>query len=360
MAWIDQFARSTFNLYAGQVIEGFQPIDFFHFYPLWYDLWVERVASALNTLEADQKSYQELKPILPIPSSLRVQLQKLVPTWQGTSRQHAPAFRTYGEFFARMAAETNPTDPFAETSNRIHSPSEIENMLGAIAWQSGSPTAARLMGQLITAAGSLGHGLFNDLGIDYSWDAYGPYPVTYKGENYTLLIREFTHLRPAELWSAEHLSNVETITLFGLYQNVDWIIPFVGCHASPKSGSIVDGLKHFSLAADGQPLDETATKTLIVDLSTKAEALYRVIRAMNFEALKTKVMEQECYQLKELLTAADMDWRPTTKMLESVKDRPLLEGIIPHGVMMTDYEQYVDVFGIRLFAKEVLDQSLAR
>lgn len=354
MGWINKFTKSIFNLFAGNVLEGFQPIDFFHFYPLWYDLWVERVAGVIKKLDLESKSYQELKGILSVPSNMRAQLQKLIPTYQGV-RKNQSDFKVVANFFARMLEECCPSDPFAETKNLIHSSEQMDLIMNS-KWQSGDVLKARKIGQLITTIGSLGHGLYNDLGVDFCWDAYGPYKVSEKGENFNLLIRHFPNLCPKELWPDKYLTSVKEISIYALYQDVEWVIPFVGCHASPLSGSIVQGLKKYFVMVDGVLVNDEKVNNLISEFAQKAEALYKDIKKLSFEELKIMVMNQECYQLKKLFDSAGVDWKPTEEMLNRIRDKQLLTGILPHGIMMTDINEYEEIFGIKLFDQEVLNK----
>jgi hypothetical protein len=107
-------------------------------------------------------------------------------------------------------------------------------------------------------------------------------------------------------------------------------------------------------AADGKVLSQDEIVLLTQELSQKAEALYREIRGLSFEDLKQLVMMQECYQLRRLFDAVGMDWRPTGEMKERVVNQPLLEGLLPRGVMMTDVEAFKQTFGIEGFEREVL------
>lgn len=352
MNWINKFTKSTFNLFAGNVLEGFQPIDFFHFYPLWYDLWLNRVTAVIKRLDGENKTYAQLKEFLPIPSNMRAQLQKLIPTYKGI-KKNKDDFKIVANFFARMLEECCLTDPFAETKNLIHSQEQLDSIMKS-KWEAGEVMKARKIGQLITTIGSLGHGLYNDLGVDFCWDAYGPYPVRDNNENFSLLIRHFPNLSPQELWPAKYLSSVKEITIYALYQDVKWVIPYVGCHASPVKGNIAQGLKKYFIVADGKRVDDQKLNDLIIEFAEKAESLYKHIKSLDFEELKATVMRQECYQLKRLFDAAGTDWKPTPEMLDRIKGKQLLTGILPHGKMMTDINEYEEIFGIKMFAKEVL------
>jgi len=357
MSWIDGFAEGCFRLYAGNVMSAFQPLDFFHFYPLYYDLWLSRIVEVMDKLSVEDKHYQELKDLLPPPSNLRAIIQKLIPTYKGLGHKNTDEIRKVADFIARMLLESCPDDPFAVHSNPLHTQDEVKQIVSSVNWQSGDPQIARNIGRLITAAGSLVHGLYNDIVTDMGWDTYGPYSVEWEGQNYSFLIRDFPNLAPAELWSTQHLPSVKDLKIYALYQGVDWEIAFVGCHTIAKSGQPVQGLKKFSVIADGKTLAPEEIVNLINELSGKAESIYKKIRSLDFEELKKLVMLQECYQLHKLFTAAGIEWRPTPEMTARVENKPLMTGVITMGKLMTDLNEYRELFGINLFAREVLGKA---
>lgn len=351
MNWIKSFTKGTFTLFSGNIVEGFQPLDFFHFYPLWFDLWTKRIVEMMRILDLENKPFNEIKEFLPTPSNMRAILQKLVPSYHGLKQKNPVEYKIVTNFFARLLQECCPDDPFGETSNPYYSAQEVKKIGDNIPWREGNPQIARQIGCLITTTGSLVHGLYNDVVTDFGWDAYGPF--SYDGK--TLLIRHFPNLRPKELWPEQFLSSVKELQIYGLYENVDWKIGCVGCHTIVTKGSPITGLKKYHVIADGVALSAEKIDELINELSNKAEGVYREIRKKNFEELKKMVVLQECFQLKKLFDAAGLDWKPTPKMIARVKNKPLLTGLIPHGVMMSSLEEYRKAFGIDVFAKEVLN-----
>jgi len=355
MSWIKDYTEATFKLYAGTVVEAFQPLDFFHFYPLWFDLWMKRISEVIDVLDLEEKTFLEVKDILPCPSSLRAQLQKIVPTYNGVEQKNPKDFKKVSNFFARMLEERCVSDPFAKNSNKIHTTEEISSLIKTLPVMEGDPEVARSLGKVITSVGSYGHGLYNDLGIDFCWDAYGPYKLKEKG---SLIIRHFLNLSPKDLWPTNYLSSINEILIYSYYNsNVSWTIPYVGCHASPTKGNLLNDLEKYLIVIDGKPADKEQIQAVIEDFSLKAIALYQEIRKMDFEQLKQKVMYQECYQLKSLFDAASLDWKPTVEMIDAIKGKRLLTGLLPLGTIMTNIADYKKIFHLIDFEKEVLNQN---
>jgi hypothetical protein len=358
MSWLNDFAEAAFSLNAGQTIEGYQPIDFYHFFPLWYDLFIDRTLLALKKIDALDKPYSELKNLFYTPSNLRSFLQKSIPSYMGLEKKNPESFKVFTSFIARMLTESCPKDPFGLATNPLYPDSEISEIIKQTTWQKADPSIAKLNGQLITAAGSLVHGLYNDLVTDLGWDAYGPYNnISYEGQSYSLLVRHFPNLQPSELWPQNFLASVKEVKIFQLYQNVQWHIGCVGCHTTLLSGNPITGLKYYVVTLDGKLCPPGQLKDLIRELGEKAEKIYMDIRKMDFEQLKQMVMLQECFQMKKVYDAAGMDWHPTEEMIGRIADKPLLTGLLPQGKFMDTLEEYKKTFGYYIFEEEVLKQT---
>lgn len=358
MHWIKKYSKGAYKLYAGNTIEGFRPLDFYHFLPMWYDLWIKRINQIIDILDLGNKHYLEIKNILPSISTLRAILVKTLPVYKGIKDKNPEDFKKFSNFMARMLLEGCPNDPFVEKSNPIHSAKQIQEEVSFLNLKKANPNIARQIGQLVTSAGSLVHGLYNDVVADTGWDAYGPYQVNYQNKNYSLLIRHFRSLQPSELWSVKYHGLVNDVKIYAFYQNTEWEIAAVGCHTVLKKGDALNGLKKYSILVDGQEILIDKVSELVLDFSKKAEALYKKIQKMTFEEIKMKVINQECYQLKKLFDAANLDWRPSKEMIARIKNKSLLKNVLPYGVMVSSIEEFNKIFGIKDFAKEVLDKEI--
>jgi len=265
--------------------------------------------------------------------------------------------RQVANFLANSLLKICPDDPFAEKSSPCHRDEEIKRIIGDLKWGKSDVKIARQLGQLNAVAGSLVHGLYNDVVTDMSWDVYGPYSVNFKGEDYIMLIRHFVNLAPHELWPEKYLASVKEIKIYALYQGVDWEINAVGCHTISKSGNPVEGLKQYVVLVDGHKVQGDELDDLIDEFAGKAENLYKEIKKMSLEEIKEKVLLQECYQLKKIFEAAKIDWRPTEEMLARVRNKPLLKNIYPLDKLITSVEEFDEIFDVKKFTEEVLESK---
>ncbi|MFA6524877.1 MAG: hypothetical protein WCT33_01245 [Patescibacteria group bacterium] len=352
MSWINEFTKSASSLFKGQILAGFQPLDFSHFLPLWYALWITNIAHTIKILDLESKHFDEINEILPPPSNMRAILVKLIPAYYANPTKNKKDYNIVANFFARMLKECCPNDPFALKSNTIHTSTEIISLVSNINWNNADIQSARKVGQLITATGSLVHGLYNDLVTDLGWEVYGPYISTIKQ---TLLIRLFPNLQPKELWPEKYLASMKEITIYATYEDVEWNISFVGCHTISNGKSPVEGMTKYAIYGDGKKLNLINTENLIDELSKKATDIYSNINSMSSENLKLLVMRQECYQLKLLFDEAGIDWQPTAEMIEVVKSKQILHGVFPRDKFIESTEEFKKIFGIDVFEKEILN-----
>lgn len=351
MSWIKEFSKSASSLFKGQVLEGFQPLDFYHFFPLWYDLWIASIAQAIKKLDLESRHLNEIKEILPPPSNVRAILIKMISAYHANPVKNKKDYKLAANFFARMLKESCPGDPFALKSNPFHTSDEINTLITKTKWNKADIQSARRIGQLVTAAGSLVHGLYNDLVTDLGWDVYGPY---FLKSNQTFLIRHFPNLQPKELWPEKFLASAKEIIIYAIYENVEWEISFVGCHTISRGQSPVEGMKKFVVYDDKKLLNLTEIDNLINELSLKATEIYKEIRKLDFEKLKLLVIKQECYQLKKLFDKAGIDWQPTIEMIARIRNKPLMRDIFPHGKLIKTTAEFENIFGINEFERDIL------
>ncbi len=116
-------------------------------------------------------------------------------------------------------------------------------------------------------------------------------------------------------------------------------------------------MKNFAVYADGRLLSIEEINKLIEEFSVKATEIYQNIRKMNFEQIKSMVINQECYQLKKLFDEADINWLPTDQMKERINNKPLMKNIFPYGHLIKTTEEFKRIFGINKFEKEILSNK---
>ncbi|KKQ62232.1 MAG: hypothetical protein US81_C0001G0023 [Parcubacteria group bacterium GW2011_GWE2_38_18] len=349
LQWIENYSKSSYQLFEGNILKAFAPIDFYHFFPLWYDLWVERIYQAIRKIQLKKKENSYLI-YLPVPSAIRAVLQKLVIIYPKCPKIDKEKIKTIIDFFVHALEEITQEDTFSLKKNIIHKPDEIDDLINKTKLHIANPEVAREIGRLVMGLGALVNGLYNDVVTDMGWDSYGPYNLYKKAdENLILLIRHFPNLRPAEIWEEEgevQILKHKEIKIYTIYKGIDCRINWLGCHPTFDK-SLTDSLVTYAVEVDGRFIERVEDLTSLKEYYlNNAASHYKKVKRMKFEELKTKALWQECYQLNELFNSINMDWRPDKQMIERVKNKRLLKNLYPLGEMI-DYKTYCDKFGIR-------------
>lgn len=343
--WIDEWSKASYQLVEGNVIEAFQPLDFYHFFPLWYDLFFEKVGESIDKARAKTASTQELLPYMPVPSSVRAILQRFIAMLRFYEGDPQVAKKII-EFLDEVLNLQCQRDPYGMKENITHTETQLDAILAEKPWQPATLETSREIGRLFAGATSLAHGLYNDVVTDNAIDIYGPYKISDKNGEGIMIIRHFPNLQTEELWPDNRSFPVRELKIYQIYNpEIKIRIPWIGVHII-TTGNPVELLRSYAIEVDGKPLNDLGSiQELTATSVSSATAIYQKVKALDFESLKKKVIEQENFQLIKLFSFVEMDWRPSQEMLERVKDKPLLQNLFITGRIMT-FEEYEEQFGI--------------
>lgn len=349
--WIDEFGVSGYQIQKGTVLEGFQPIDFYHFFPLWYDLFISQIARAVDELKHQGKTLKETVPHFTTPSNIRALFQKTIPTFPHLQHKNISEFKKVLTFLIGILKLQCKTDALGMRSNIIHTKVELKNAMRKVKWGKADPVVARNVGRLIMGLGHLVNGLYNDLVTDMGWDVYGPYDVSFKfGKGATLLIRDYPNMKPVELWSHAKRYRYRRVRIWTVYRNISCEIKFVGCHTVTKGGSLPDAMIAYGVDVDGKWHNSAgAVRKLAGYFLNEAKLQGHRVDAMSVDARKEKVFLQECYQLRRLLEWLGLDWRPTKEMRARIK-KPMRKDLYPMGKLVT-FSEFKKYFGVNYLKK---------
>ena len=353
--WVDKYARASYLLFKGNVLEALQPIDLYHFYPLWYDLLIDRIYQAILKMEKEGLSFKQIKNQLPPPSGARSFLVKVIAAFPHLKNKEKDKFIKVINFLVDVLGRQCHKDIFGSNVNVVHKKHEIDSIINNSQLDKISPQLLLEIGRLYMGLGHLINGLYNDVVTDMAWEVYGPYNVSHKlGSNTKLLIKEFNNLRPKELWPEAKGFKHQRIILYSVYKDTDIHIRFVGCHILYSKPPVESKLL-YGIDIDGSFVNELQKiqeeKDYYLSL---ASSHYRKVKDLSFEEKKQKVMLQECYLFHQLFRRLKVDWRPTKEMQERIKGKDLTKGLYTHGKVI-NYQEYCREFGID-YLKKVLTQ----
>jgi len=349
--WIDEYIKSFFQFFKGMDLRTFEPLDCFHFHPLHSDLWQEHIYRAIDRFNRKKLPFDKAVKAFPNPSSTRAMFEFMVCHHHNLIKDRKnfdkKKMREIFDFFVKILREKNKRDIFCYKENIGHTDKEIDKLIESIKWQPGKPEISHAIGRLYLGASSLVNGLMNDWCTDNGIEVWGPYKVNrHCGPNTILVIRDFSRLKPVDLWPHAKNYKYDEIKIITIYKDVTMKSEFVGCHTIFE-GDLAKNLLHFAVVVDGKYKNN---KTAIDELSNYyiklARSQYQRVKKLDFELLKRKVIAQEFYQLKDFFQLVDMDFRPHPIFHERIRGKKLVKKRYPletSGMSVKDINRH---FGI--------------
>lgn len=348
--WIDEYFASVYDLFQGMDQRTLEPLSCWGFHPLYSDLWLEKLYQLI--IKTEKHFFKRIVKAAPAPSSLRAILEFVVVHYNNITRLNysfeKKKVRKILNFLIKVLRAKNIKDIFAYQSNLGHSTKQIKNLIKKIKWAKGTPEISQNLGKLFLALSSLVNGLMNDWCTDNGLEIWGPYKLS---KDKILVIREFPHLRPVELWPYTKSHKHSQIKVFTVYKNVDLKIEFVGCH-TVFQGDLAKGLVKYAVEVDGKYVNDLAKIKKLTNYYLRlAQSQYQRVRKSSFESLKQKVLEQEHYQFKDIFDLVGEDWRPSSEIRARVKNKKIKKNFYPLDARGLSKTEIKKEFGIENLKK---------
>lgn len=336
--WINSLAKVSYSLFKNHDPESHLPVFGFGLYPLYSDLWIEKLFNLVAEFKNRGWSVQDYLEHFPNLSSNRFILLLSILHYKISGMKSPEKFRDIVEFLYSGITLRAKKDVCAECSNIGMNEDDLSALLKSNNIWTPSLTESKEVGKILSALATLVHGLYNDWCTDYSYEISGPY----EAEGKLVLIRTFSNLHPSELWP-DISWYFKQCSLITMYEDLSANIELVGCHIT-YSGNTVEKLQGYSLELDGKEIHgESELKKVREMIMPCAVEQYEKMSQMDFESQKIKYLEQEGYQLKNLFDQVDMDWKPSAEMIERVKGVTDLPSPFPDYQMSVP--EYLENFG---------------
>ena len=85
-SWIDHYASSVYRMFKGMDLRTMEPLDGYHFHPLYSDLWLGRIYQAVKKFKDKKFSISKHANYLPNPSTIRALIEFFVLHWYNIVR----------------------------------------------------------------------------------------------------------------------------------------------------------------------------------------------------------------------------------------------------------------------------------
>lgn len=224
-------------------------------------------------------------------------------------------FNFYDDVLAAVCTE----DRFAKDfKNKIHSPSEIATLVRQCS--PGNREIARTLGRLANACYSYSHAAYSDMNPQLVYDNFGPY---YEADGRLFAMKIFHNLKPVELWPETSSIPVTSIDIGVLLEGVTMKVDSI-THAIYE-GNQVDGLRAFSISADGQPIRIEELDAIRKQIEEIAINIYGQVQKSDIETKKRRYCYQKCWGYKKLFDKIGLDWEPPRKVLDAMNGHELFD-----------------------------------
>ncbi len=323
--WIDEYAKAFHNGFANMIPCSWGPVDLYAMLGFLNGAFLSKLYDAVSKLKKDKIPLERVATTFPSPSGFRVAFYWAILEYQLSNPKNKKQFREMLEFFIDILRVLIKRDIFAYESNIAHSPDEIKEILDNTPWQSGNPATARELGKLYNSLAALVFALYKDFFPQDSHEIYGPYDASGKfGEGATLLVKHFPKIKPVELWPEMKDLKKSEIKIFQVYnKNVTFKCELIGMH-SIYEGDLINNLVSWAVMADGEFIGDVQKIKEMSNYFAEVTMRHSVVYDnMTTEELKQKTLEWLCYQFVYFFQLAGMDWRPTTEMVEAVRNKEI-------------------------------------
>lgn len=324
--WIDEFLGAVTQGLVGMDFSTLKPIDCFEMFPLYAKEGSKRL---LNIIEASTKyDIREIAQHMHSPSVIRVEML-LALVKARIAKADKNTLMKIAEFYSSLLQAICLEDHYTKNGkNIVHKSEEIRKIIKNL--KVADPEIAKKLGQLSNACYHLAYSLYSDINPQICYDNFGPYDASeFYGSGHILVVKQFQNLKPVELWGDKIKDfPLDRIRVYCIYQNVDFSVDNAS-HTQYK-GDVINGLKYFGVEVDGKFVEDLSlVKEATNKMGLKSVEIWQALNALNFESAKVKFLEQRCYNYVALCQKLGLNWRPTTEMLEAVKEKTLVKDFWP-------------------------------
>ncbi len=340
--WIDEYGKAIYDSMHHHDVSAHMPFNGWDFYPLFADLIIEKIYSAVKNFKEKGLNVNEITDRLPNHNSMKFKLVEIIMWLKLTTAEPAKAKAIVDFFIDGIEARKVGAPLFL--NNKIHTYENADQIIEKKKLVNATRELASEIGKITTGCATLVHGLYNDFCTDLSYDVYGPYSAenTY-GKGTLLLVRSFSDLNPTELWPEHTPFPYKKIEIFSTYKNVEMTPTYVSCQMI-YSGSLVDNLTHFQVEVEGKKINSLLELRAVREkLLQTASDLYVEYMNLGFEKQKELWLFQLCYQFKNLFDLVGQDWKPSQEMIDRVKGKELIPNVTSYEITKEEFYEKLGV-----------------
>ncbi len=323
--WVEKYASVIYNLLQSHDAQTHLPFNGFNFYPLFDDLWIDKIYQAIKKFNEMGLKIEEIIEFLPTHSSLKFNLFEIIIDLKTSNTDFKKAKIIVDFFISAIKARALNGDDWMN-DNKIKIYKDAEEFLSEKNLIKANKDLSSEVAKIIAGCGTLVHGLYNDYCTDYGYDVFGPYNLPEKfGENATLFIRQFADLKGEGIWPERSSFPYKKIKIHTVYNNLESQSYYIGCHMVYKQ-SLVENLAYFQVQVDNTLVNSLKELKILREVILKnASQHYVMYKKLGFEDYKRIWLWQLCYQFKNFFTKVGIDWKPSQGMINRVRNKELAD-----------------------------------
>jgi|GEM_PF-3186017 len=338
--WIDDYSEAVKNFTFGDHDEtSHLPFNAFSFYPLYFDLWLDKIYLAIIQLEERGVGDIKIHRSLPDYACLKYIFYTLVNMAAYYNYDDKKAIKIFDFFIKNMSSLTNYGNLFNEKSNLIKTEAEINEIIQNLTET--DDAQRKLIARLSGSLAMYSHALYNDYSTEFGYNIEGPYRIGDK----VLLIKNYPDLKPTKLWKELEETELKNIKIYGLYGDKNIKMRFVSTHILAKENYQKTLEKHLVFLNGKVVNDLDELKNATEEIALNASKIYLKTKSLSFENVKLKFLEQQAYELKDFMILSRLDWKPDKSFKLAIKNKKLVEEFIklPYPKNQREYEDYIGV-----------------
>lgn len=287
-------------------------VSWFRYDPLIAKSWIKRLLKMIDDCKNTGLASAETARLFTNTSDLRNKMifDLWMTRYAGVSlTERMKIFNFYCDLLYAVCIE----DPLAKEKNVIHTHEQIKNLLSDV--KIATPDIARKLGRLVSACYHASHAMYSDMNPSNVYDNYLSYDVAgIYGSNHTVVIKEFSNLRPKELWPEAVGLCGDKIEIVCVYENVNSKIDSIS-HVTYEGDTIV-GLKFFSIKLDGQDLPVEKITEVSEQIEKLSVSVFQQFKQLDLEQTKRLYYHQKAYGYKKIHERLGQDWKPSAEVLQ--------------------------------------------
>ncbi len=339
--WIEDYSKSVKDFTFDHDPTSHQPFDAFNFYPIYFDLWLDKIHSTILKINKKNLNKAKILKSLPPYGSLKFIVYTII-NMGAILDYDQEKIRVILDFFIdNMSSISKEEDLFSEDNIIIRDKGDTKKEIKNLKIIK-SDDEKRIISKLIGVLALYNHSLYNDYSTEYGYAIDGPYDLGY---GKTLLVRRFQDLKPVDLWPSLKSFNFDNIKIATIYSEVNISMRFVSSHII-STENYQEKLKKYSVFVGNRSIKNLdIVMDIVENIAQKTSEIYLKQKNFNFEETKLMFLKQQGYELKNLFDLAGIDWKPGKDIRNRIKGKKLKRDVaeVDCPKNKKDYEDYIGV-----------------